>query len=80
MCYFQDCRYEDTDRPSSYSLAPYPITYIPKHDSDDKVLLVHGYVKGRYIGRLDVVFDDEGKVTEWEGNPIRLDKNVEQGT
>ena len=74
-----DCPYEDEDKLPSYKWAPYPLAYAPKHDSDGKILLVHGYVEGRYMGRLDVVFDSEGRVTDWQGNPIRLDKNVEQG-
>ena len=32
------------------------------------------------MGHLDVTFDEEGRLMEWDGNPILLDKYVEEGT
>ena len=60
-------------------LDDYPLVINPKDYPDSTVLIVHGTVFAKYLGRLNVVFDDEGGVSEWYGNPILLDKNVEEG-
>ncbi|XP_059178705.1 5'-nucleotidase-like isoform X2 [Physella acuta] len=44
----------------------------------DTVLVVQDYAYGKYLGELNVVFDDVGKVKSWTGNPILLDGNVTQ--
>ncbi|XP_072041639.1 snake venom 5'-nucleotidase-like isoform X2 [Amphiura filiformis] len=59
-------------------LDEYPIVITPDHDPDGTVLIVHGTVYAKYLGRLNVVFDCDGNVTEWYGNPILLDDSVEQ--
>ncbi|WP_414897519.1 bifunctional metallophosphatase/5'-nucleotidase [Rhodovulum sp. YEN HP10] len=38
--------------------------------------IVQAYAYGRYLGRLDVVFDDTGKLVSAEGEPILLDASV----
>ena len=48
-------------------------------DGDSPVCVVTAYAYGKYFGRLDVTFDEEGRVTDYGGNPILLDKTVEQG-
>lgn len=60
---------------------PYPTVIYPNDDrrSGEKVLLVQDATFGKYLGYLQVTFDDEGRVTEYRGNPIVLDANVEQG-
>lgn len=40
------------------------------------MLVVQDYYYGKYLGYLKVTFDDQGRVTEWSGNPILLDKSV----
>ena len=57
----------------------YPIVVAPDYDSSATVLVVQDYTFGKYLGRLDVKFDEEGKLTEYGGNPIFLDNSVEQG-
>ncbi|CAL1534957.1 unnamed protein product [Lymnaea stagnalis] len=47
-------------------------------DSGQQVLVVQGYAYGKYLGELHVTFNDEGIVTSWWGNPILLDKSVQQ--
>lgn len=80
FCYVTTgCPHIAEEAVGAYVPEPYPIEVVPNHDPEGKVLLVHGYLQGRYLGRLNVVFDDEGNVTEWYGEPIRLDDNVEQG-
>ena len=56
----------------------YPLV-LNHEDDETPVLLVHAYAYGKYLGRLDVTFDDDGVLTKYDGNPILLDKNVEQG-
>ncbi|MBP0482585.1 bifunctional metallophosphatase/5'-nucleotidase [Sagittula salina] len=44
--------------------------------------IVQAYAYGKFLGELNVTFDDEGKVVEAKGEPILLDANVaeEEGT
>ncbi|KAK3603341.1 hypothetical protein CHS0354_025947 [Potamilus streckersoni] len=43
-----------------------------------KVLVVTAYAWSKYLGYLNVLFDDKGEVSSWNGNPILLDKTVPQ--
>ena len=52
---------------------------VVKQDSGDEVLVVQAFAYGKYLGFLQVEFDDAGKVTSWTGQPILLDNSVEQG-
>ncbi len=79
FCIFKDCSHVAEDKEAIYRTDSYPIKIRPGHDHDGKVLLVHGYIDGRYTGRLNIEFDDEGRVQKWTGNPIRLDNNIKQG-
>ncbi len=38
--------------------------------------IVQAYAYGKFLGELHVTFDDEGKITQAEGEPILLDKGV----
>ena len=51
----------------------------PDADPTTSVLVVQDYKFGMYLGRLDVMFDDDGKVTGWGGNPLLMDKDVAEG-
>lgn len=42
----------------------------------EPVLIVSAWEWGRYLGRLDVTFDDMGVVQSFEGSPIFIDVNV----
>lgn len=42
-------------------------------------LLVTFLLCHRYLGNLTVWFDGKGEVVDWDGNPILLDKSIEQG-
>lgn len=55
---------------------PYPLVITPDSDPDGKVLVVQDYKYGKYLGRLNVEFDGDGKLTSWNGNPIILDNSV----
>ena len=41
--------------------------------------MVQASAYDKYLGFLQLEFDDAGKVTSWAGQPILLDKTVEQG-
>jgi 5'-nucleotidase / UDP-sugar diphosphatase len=44
--------------------------------ADEPVLVVTAQAWGKYLGELEVKFDDGGVVEEWEGNPVLLDSTV----
>jgi len=57
---------------------PYP-TWVETPDGG-RTAVVQAYAYGKYLGKLDVTFDDEGVVTEATGEPIVVDgKVVEDG-
>ena len=56
----------------------YPLVF-QGESGDSPVCVATAYAYGKYLGRLDVTFDEEGRVTNYGGNPILLDKTVEQG-
>jgi 5'-nucleotidase len=53
---------------------PYPV--VVNSPSGDPVLIVSDFTWGKYLGRLDVSFDENGVPVAWEGNPITLDASV----
>lgn len=55
---------------------PYP-TWV-RNPGGGKTAIVQAYAYGKYLGRLDVVFDDEGVVTSALGEPIIVDGLVEE--
>ncbi|MEL7149484.1 MAG: bifunctional metallophosphatase/5'-nucleotidase [Pseudomonadota bacterium] len=48
----------------------------PYPDVVNGVPIVQAYAYGKYLGELEVVFDDEGNVTSASGEPILLDASV----
>ena len=50
-----------------------------KSPSGRSVLVVQAYKMSKYLGRLDVTFDNDGTLTEWSGKPILLDGNITPG-
>ncbi|KAJ8029629.1 5'-nucleotidase [Holothuria leucospilota] len=57
----------------------YPIVIRPDYDPERMVLLVSVLPFGKYLGRINVTFDDiTGEVLSFEGNPILLDSSVDQ--
>ncbi|XP_070568641.1 snake venom 5'-nucleotidase-like [Ptychodera flava] len=56
----------------------YPLVHHPAWNTDQNVLIVQDYAFGKYLGYLNVTFDEDGNVTSWGGNPILLDHSVEQ--
>lgn len=57
----------------------YPLIIHPSYNESLDIPVVSAYLFGKYLGYLEVTFDDEGAVTSYAGNPIVLDKDVEKG-
>lgn len=49
----------------------YP-TVVRHPDTGDQTLIVQAFAYGKYLGKLDLVFDDQGRVVHFEGRPIFL--------
>ncbi|MYB34845.1 MAG: multifunctional 2',3'-cyclic-nucleotide 2'-phosphodiesterase/5'-nucleotidase/3'-nucleotidase, partial [Gammaproteobacteria bacterium] len=58
------------------SEGPYP-TWV-KSPNGTAVAIVQAYAYGKYLGRLDVTFDDRGRIISAMGNPILLDGRITQ--
>ena len=57
----------------------YPTVIHPKHDPAATVLVVQAYAYGKYLGNLNVSFDDDGAVSGFGGNTFLLDDSVVEG-
>ncbi|XP_052809054.1 snake venom 5'-nucleotidase-like [Mya arenaria] len=53
---------------------PYP-TVVTQPDGR-KVLVLQAYAWGKYMGLINVTFDDHNEVKSWSGNPVLLDPNT----
>jgi 5'-nucleotidase len=62
------------DRSLGAPVAPYPT--IVKSPNGGQVLIVHDFIWGRLLGKLDITFDDKGAITQFGGEPIFVDKNI----
>lgn len=62
----------DTEKPEG----PYP--YMVKQDSGKEVPVVQAYAYTKYLGQLNVSFDENGDLVEAYGQPLYLDKSVKQ--
>lgn len=63
------------DAPSNENpVAAYP-TVITQANGDS-VLVVQDYAYGKYLGVLNMTFNDQGKITQYGGNPVLLDSSV----
>lgn len=47
--------------------------------SGRKVQVVQAYAYTKYLGRLELTFNDEGEVTSASGNPVLIDESFEKG-
>lgn len=55
---------------------PYPYIIHPNHNTNLSVPVVQAYYYTKYLGNLQVTFNDKGEVTKWSGNPLLLDSSV----
>lgn len=51
-----------------------------RSDDGRDVPVVQAFAFGKYLGRLDVTFDEAGNVVEAKGNPILMDSSIPEGT
>jgi 5'-nucleotidase len=58
--------------------ASYPYPLVEHTPNGDPVLIVQAYAYSRYLGDLNVTFDDDGKPVKWQGEPITLDSSIKQ--
>ena len=66
-------------KPPSTDVPTGDYPFIVEQDNGAKALIVQAYAYGKYMGHLQLTFNDEGVVTSYTGNPILLDNSVEQG-
>ena len=59
---------------SDRASGPYP-TWVTGPDGG-RTAIVQAYAYGKYLGRLDVHFDDQGAITEATGEPLLMDNTV----
>ncbi|OSQ35654.1 bifunctional metallophosphatase/5'-nucleotidase [Thalassospira mesophila] len=63
--------FSNTDKHAAY---PYPV--VEHSPNGDPVLIVQAYAYSRYLGDLQVTFDDDGTPVKWAGDPIMLDSSI----
>ncbi|XP_060947416.1 5'-nucleotidase [Limanda limanda] len=68
--------YTGTPPSSEVPAGPYP--FLVKSDDGRQVPVVQAYAFGKYLGYLEVTFDEAGDVVRSTGNPILLDSSVPQ--
>lgn len=61
------------DRALGRPAGPYPT--VVRSPDGDPVLIVHAFVWGRTVGRLNATFDDKGVATSWDGGLILIDNS-----
>ena len=57
----------------------YPIIVTPDEDPNAKVLVIQNTIWGKFLGRLNVMFNHDGNISEWYGNPILMDNSTAEG-
>ena len=66
------------EQPSTEEIeGPYPT--VVQGPSGKTVLIVQAYAWGKYMGILNVTFDENLDVQSWSGSPLLLDANVTRG-
>ena len=66
------------DKPASENPeGEYP--YRVEKDDGNIALCVQAYTFTKYLGHLDLTFDDAGNIGAYSGNPILLDNSVAKG-
>ncbi|XP_010217152.1 PREDICTED: 5'-nucleotidase [Tinamus guttatus] len=65
-----------TGRPPSTEQPAGPYPFMVQADDGRRVPVVQAYAYGKYLGFLNLAFDEKGDVVEAEGNPVLLDSSV----
>lgn len=67
------------DNPPSVEKPEGPFPKVIKHSSGEQTLVVQAFAYGKYLGQLDLTFDENGKVVQYEGEPILIDATYPEG-
>lgn len=62
---------------SEVPVGNYP--FMVRSDDNRLVPVVQAYAFGKYLGYLNVTFDEKGNVIQASGNPILLDSSIPEG-
>ncbi|KAM7173488.1 5'-nucleotidase isoform 2-T2 [Macrochelys suwanniensis] len=68
-----------TGPPPSSEMPAGNYPFLVKSDDGRQVPVVQAYAFGKYLGYLNVTFDDQGNVIRTSGNPILLDSSIPEG-
>lgn len=70
--------YSGTPPTDDVVIGPYPTIIIPENSPEDQVLVVQDFTFAKFLGFLQVTFDEGGKIISHNGNPILLDETVDE--
>ena len=65
--------------PPSNEVAKGPYPTVIGNPSGGTTLVVQDFTWGKYLGQLNVVFNETGNVVSYSGNPVLLDSTVPEG-
>ncbi|XP_050348019.1 uncharacterized protein LOC126771897 [Nymphalis io] len=63
-----------TDEIPEYPQGPYPT--IVRQKTGRKVLVVQAYAYTKYLGKLHLMFDEQGEILYYDGEPILLNREI----
>lgn len=73
------CDYFVSGPPPSSEIPAGNYPFLVESDDGRQVPVVQAYAFGKYLGYLNVTFDDQGKVISTSGNPILLNSSIPEG-
>ena len=53
--------------------------FVVNHMDGRKTLVLQAGSMGKFVGHIEVKFDDAGNVVSWVGNPVLMDKSIPNG-
>ncbi|XP_007427924.1 5'-nucleotidase [Python bivittatus] len=65
-----------TGSPPSNEVPAGEYPFMVRSDDGRQVPVVQAYAFGKYLGNLNIIFDDQGNVIKASGNPILLNKDI----
>lgn len=68
--------YSGKDPSTEEKMGEYPSVVTQR--SGRQVPVVQAYAFGKYLGKLELSFDERGELASWSGNPILLDGSIPQ--
>jgi len=70
--------YTPKDNPPSVEVPYSDYPYMVTQDSGKRVPVVQAYCHSKYLGRLELTFDENGSLTNVTGQPILMDSSIAQ--